>query len=477
MIKNPIKSKILKLETKEHFAIFGTQFQLMKKLLLLLLFFFATKATSQCQLIGADLSYSNSVLAHGGIYKNSQGQIQNPYSLFAEKGANMVRARLFHTPANQLDFCGNPSTMSSLSDVTTTFEQAKNFGMQLELSVHYGDYFNDPQKQKMPNAWQGLSQAVLLDSIYNYTTKVLTHLHNHNVLPNIIAIGNETTWGFVDATATTNGWVWPADADKFNRALTAVDDFNAAHNTNIKKALHFTDTTAIWLASLFANKGIHNFDIYGLSFYPVWSSVSSLAQFGDVITTLKNTYNKDVLVLETGVPWTSAAGDSYTNIVNSYGNLAYPISPLGQQTYFHDLVELVHDRGGMGVLYWAPDWIPSSNCDAWGQGSAYENQSFFDFNAGNTALPTFSVFQYCNELNLTGPNKIALSVAYNSTNETVKVLGLDAPSLCKLMDVNGRIVGQGNTQQSIDCKNLNKGVYWIYLEQANRPFLLKFLKN
>ena len=106
-------------------------------------------------------------------------------------------------------------------------------------------------------------------------------------------MGNETTWGFVDETATTNGWVWPADATKFNRALSAVDDFNTAHGTSIKKALHFTDDSALWLAALFANKGISNFDIYGLSFYPIWSSVTNLSQFGDIISTLKNTYNKD----------------------------------------------------------------------------------------------------------------------------------------------------------------------------------------
>lgn len=445
--------------------------------MIILVFILSSKANCQCQLIGADLSYSNSVLAHGGQYKNSQGVVQNPYSLFAEKGANIVRARLFHTPANQLDFCGNPSTMSSLDDVTLTFEQAKNYGMQLELSVHYGDYFNDPQKQKMPNAWQGLSQAILLDSIYNYTTKVLTHLNNHNVLPNIIAIGNETTWGFVDATATTNGWVWPTDAEKFNRALAAVDDFNSTHGTNIKKALHFTDTTAIWLAALFANKGITNFDIYGLSFYPVWSNVSSLAQFGEVISTLRTTYNKEVLVLETGVPWTTAAGDNYTNIVNSYGNLPYPITPIGQQTYFHDLVQLVHECNGMGVIYWAPDWIPSNQCDAWGQGSAYENQSFFNFNSGNTPLPIFSIFGYCSELTITNPKQPILQLVYQSQHETLFLLGLTIPTSYELVDCNGQIVRRGNTQNEVDCKGIADGVYWLQLDRVEPPQLLKFLKN
>jgi arabinogalactan endo-1,4-beta-galactosidase len=449
----------------------------MKKLLLVILFILSTKGTSQCQLIGADLSYSNSVLANGGVYKNSQGVVQNPYSLFAEKGANIVRARLFHTPANQLDFCGNPSTMNTLDDVTSTFVQAKSFGMQLQLSVHYGDYFNDPSKQKMPNAWLGLTQAILLDSIYNYTTKVLTHLNNQNVLPNIIAIGNETTWGFVDNTSTTNGWTWPADADKFNRALLAVDHFNATHGTTIKKALHFTESTAIWLADLFASKGISNFDIYGLSFYPEWSNLSSLNQFGDVLTTLKNTYNKEVIVLETGVPWTTAAGDSYTNIVNNYGNLSYPITPIGQQTYLYDLVQMVYDRGGLGVIYWAPDWIPSGHCDAWGQGSSYENLSFFNFNTGNTALPIFSVFQFCSELTTSAPIKPMVHLFYKIQNEMLVLSGLDSPSRFFIIDSNGRYVRNGITQNEVDCSGLAKGVYWLQLNQDKFPLLLKFLKE
>jgi arabinogalactan endo-1,4-beta-galactosidase len=449
----------------------------MKKLLFVILFMLSTKATSQCQLIGADMSYANSVLANGGVYKNSQGVVQNPYSLFAEKGANIVRARLFHTPANQLDYCGNPSTMNTLEDVTSTFVQAKNFGMQLQLSVHYGDYFNDPSKQKMPNAWQGLPQAVLLDSIYNYTTKVLIHLNNQNVLPNIIAIGNETTWGFVDATATTNGWSWPADADKFNRALLAVDHFNATHGTTIKKALHFTESTAIWLASLFASKGISNFDIYGISFYPEWSNVTSLNQIGDVLTTLKTTYNKDVIILETGVPWTTAAGDSYANILNNYGNLSYPTTPVGQKTFFYDLVRMVYDIGGLGVIYWAPDWIPSGHCDAWGQGSSYENVSFFNFNTGNTPLPIFSVFQFCNGLATISPVKSIVQLFYHIQNERLVLSGLDSPTHFLVIDSNGRSVRSGTTQNEVDCLGLAKGVYWLQLDRDKHPQLVKFLKE
>ena len=53
---------------------------------------------SGCFTVGADLSYTNSALAQEGIYRDSNGNTTDLYTLFAQKGANMVRTRLSHTP-------------------------------------------------------------------------------------------------------------------------------------------------------------------------------------------------------------------------------------------------------------------------------------------------------------------------------------------------------------------------------------------
>ena len=80
--------------------------------------------------------------------------------------------------------------------------------MKLKLSIHYSDYFVDPENQKRPFACEGISQPELLDSIANYTEYVLNELYNQNTVPDIVSIGNETTWGFIDETTTTNGFNW-----------------------------------------------------------------------------------------------------------------------------------------------------------------------------------------------------------------------------------------------------------------------------
>ena len=267
----------------------------MKNIIALFLIF-SSGLSAQCFTIGADLSYTNSVIANGGVYRDQNNAVVNPYALFAQKGANMVRMRLFHTPQNFISHCGSPITANDINDVIAGFTSAKANGMKLNLAIHYGDYFNDPNTQKRPQAWYGLTGATLQNAIYNYTTSVLQTLKNSNVTPDIVAIGNETTWGFIDDTSTTNGWTWPEDANKFNIAFTAVNNFNFANGTTIKKAVHFTDNTASWLAGLFTSQSITNFDIIGISFYPYWSNFTSLTQLGTLVNTLKTTYNKDVMI-------------------------------------------------------------------------------------------------------------------------------------------------------------------------------------
>ena len=46
---------------------------------------------------GVDLSYVNEVEACGAQYRLN-GQLRDPYELFAERGANLVRLRLWNNP-------------------------------------------------------------------------------------------------------------------------------------------------------------------------------------------------------------------------------------------------------------------------------------------------------------------------------------------------------------------------------------------
>jgi len=449
----------------------------MKKIIALLLIF-SSSISAQCFNLGADMSYANSVLANGGVYRDQNNAVVNPYALFAQKGANMVRMRLFHTPQNITSHCGGVISANDINDVILGFTSAKANGMKLNLAIHYGDYFNDPNTQKRPQAWAGLTGTALQNAIYNYTTSVLQTLKNNNVTPDIVAIGNETTWGFIDDTSTTNGWTWPEDANKFNSALTAVDDFNISNNTSIKKAVHFTDNTASWLSGLFTNQGITNYDIIGISFYPYWSNFTSLTQLGTLVNTLKTTYNKDIMIFETGFPWTISNSDSYTNIINSNSNFNYPITPIGQKQFFNDLVTTVYNAGGKGVLYWEPGWITSTFCDKWGQGSSYENLSFFNFSSNNTPLPIFDVFDFCNALFVNDQKKNELRLYPNPASEKVYFKGLDNYTEVSVYDVFGRLILKNKTNEnSLDISELESGIYYFEFYVQENKIVKKVIVN
>src|SRR5690349_15235282 len=58
---------------------------------------------------GADLSYVNQVLDKGGVYKD-RGSIKNPYTIFKDRGTNLVRLRLWHNPQWTKDVYGEDGT-------------------------------------------------------------------------------------------------------------------------------------------------------------------------------------------------------------------------------------------------------------------------------------------------------------------------------------------------------------------------------
>ena len=93
---------------------------------------------------GVDLSYVNEVEACGAQFRLN-GQLRDPYELFAERGANLVRLRLWNDPTW--------TNYSTESDVTRSMERAKKAGMHVLLDFHYSDDWADPQKQTIPAAW------------------------------------------------------------------------------------------------------------------------------------------------------------------------------------------------------------------------------------------------------------------------------------------------------------------------------------
>lgn len=80
---------------------------------------------------GADLSYVNEMEDCGAVYKNQNDSIEDPYKIFADAGANLVRVRLWYNPT-WTDY-------SDLEDVKKTITRAKTRGMGVLLDFQYSD--------------------------------------------------------------------------------------------------------------------------------------------------------------------------------------------------------------------------------------------------------------------------------------------------------------------------------------------------
>lgn len=348
-------------------------------------------------LMGADLSYVNQVLDYGGIFKDD-GEVRNPYQIFAGYGTDIVRLRKWHNPAWTAELYGQgvEKIYNGLEDVAESIRESKENGMDVLLDFHYSDLWADPGRQEIPAAWLEIQELeVLQDSVYQYTYETLDYLNNRGLMPELIQIGNETNCGMLYTDAPTgfpelNGCDghWNNLAAVFNSAIQAVRDVGANSETEPVIALHVAQPeNVIWWFDHMIHAGVTEFDIVGFSYYSAWSS-EAIEGIGDHIADFRGRYDRDVMILETAYPWTLENGDNNGNIFGSESLInGYPATPDGQKRYIEDLAGEVQRGDGQGLIYWEPAWITSGLKDLWGQGSSWDNNTFFD-HEGNT-LPVF----------------------------------------------------------------------------------------
>lgn len=335
---------------------------------------------------GADLSYVNHIVDKGGVYKEND-ITKNPYEIFEEHGTNLVRLRLWHTPTWTKEAYDPEGTQlyNDLYDVEKSIQLAKAQGMEVLLDFHYSDTWADPGNQKIPAAWQEIKElSVLEDSVYNYTHKVLSYLNGKGLMPELVQIGNETNCGMLYTDAPTGFPAGNGCDDKWvnlraivKRGIAAVNDVSS----ETKIILHIADPKNVvwWLDNLTSGTTI-DYDIIGISYYPIWHTTVTLPNLSNSISSFKAKYGKDVMVVETAYPWTTEGDDSYNNIFGSQIHLTgYPFSKQGQEDLLTMITQEVIDGGGIGVIYWEPAWITSQMKDLWGTGSSWENCTFFDF--------------------------------------------------------------------------------------------------
>ncbi|ARN77255.1 arabinogalactan endo-1,4-beta-galactosidase [Nonlabens spongiae] len=333
---------------------------------------------------GADLSYVNEMEDCGAIYSNRDGIVQDPYSIFAEEGANIVRLRLWHNPTW--------TNYSNLQDVKRSIQRAKDEGMQVLLDFHYSDTWTDPAKQQIPAAWIASidDTPALGNLLYDYTYDTLTELASENLLPNIVQVGNE-----INPMILQDGdLVWPIDwtrnAALINKGILAVRNVAQEQNKEIEVMLHIAQPeNGLWWFDQATDAGVTDYDWIGLSYYPIWSEYD-LNQVQAPLTSLINDYNKKLMIVETAYPFTMNNADAANNILGQDALTGgFPASPQGQLDYLNRLQEVIENAGGQGLIYWEPAWVSTGCSTLWATGSHWDNATLFDQNNRATIGMTF----------------------------------------------------------------------------------------
>lgn len=329
--------------------------------------------------LGADLSYVNEMEDCGALYR-LHGQLIDPFKLLKAEGGNIVRVRIWND--------ATWTRYSNYADVLKTIRRAHAAGLQVLLDFHYSDDWADGGKQIAPRAWANLSTDQQVKALHDYTLDTLRKLDADGAMPEMVQVGNETNPELLGGKENV-AINWERNARLLSAGIEAVREAGRSGSIAPRIMLHIAQPENIlpWFDAA-TKAGVKDYDLIGISYYSKWSKWN-LAQLKETIATAKSRYSKDVIVVETGYPFTLEGADTANNLLGSDALIrGYPASPEGQHRYMVDLTQLTLDAGGIGVVYWEPYWVSTRCGTRWGHGSDWENATWFDYQK-HEALPVF----------------------------------------------------------------------------------------
>lgn len=337
---------------------------------------------------GGDISELTYVEQGGGVFYETNGVAMPCLQVLKDHGCNIVRLRLYNDPgpANS----DLPPGIQSPTNILDLARQARAAGMQIELTFYYSDgWAND-----VPRAWTNDTFAELTNDVYDFTTNFMAEMQAQGTAPQFVSLGNEINNGglLLPFGSTTN---WAQLAQLLKAGYAGVK----AVSPGARVVLHMNTVDAGTVA-YFLNQALADgvpWDVTGCSYYPFWTGLTA-EEARDQIDTLYSTYDKPVLIMETGYNWSTNTCRGYPGQLANDGPEPFPSTPLGQKEFMincFNAIKLVNSGACLGDLYWDPVFIcvPGEGWEL-GQPNVVDNTTLFDFD-GN-ALPALDAFYYNN---------------------------------------------------------------------------------
>ncbi len=247
--------------------------------------------------LGADISGTTELEARGVQLYNAQGEPRENTQLMRELGLNAVRLRVWVNPKG--DFC-------SPVDVLMMALRAQRLGMAVMIDFHYSDWWADPAKQNIPQAWLGLGYEQMKLALAQHTRGTLQLLKTAGIDVRWVQVGNETT----------HGMLWD-----MGRAETHMDQYAGLTQAGYEavKQVYPQAQVIVHLDGgcdparyHFIFDGLRRFgvqwDMIGLSVYPYWDREAGLESddqgtLRDCIANINALYERygtETMIVETG---------------------------------------------------------------------------------------------------------------------------------------------------------------------------------
>ncbi len=248
--------------------------------------------------LGADISGTTMIEDHGGQLYNAAGQPRENTALMKELGLNAVRLRVWVNPKGG---------WSDAADVLRMARRARDLDMALMIDFHYSDWWADPGKQNIPEAWKNLTYPQMCDALADHTRLVLQLLRDDGIDVRWVQVGNETTDGFL----------W-----EVGRAGTHMEQYAGLTDAGYQAVKDvYPEATVIVHVDCGSDPKRYDkifggltrygarFDMIGMSVYPYWDQHEKLQTTwqGTVdgvvanVNRLWNIYHKPLMIVETGV--------------------------------------------------------------------------------------------------------------------------------------------------------------------------------
>ncbi len=327
--------------------------------------------------MGADLSYATQMAAMSYTYTDSD-RVKDVFTIFRDYGCNTVRVRLFVNPSTCINGTGGTDVYATLANAEKLIARAKALHLAVNLDLHYSDCWADPGKQYTPAAWQSCSGdvAVMSDSVYAYTTRILNELRSKSLVPEMIQVGNEVSNGMLWPTGKVVDNDFTSFAQLLNSGIRAVRDFSLTSTIKPEIILHCSgiDIADWWITGI-VQAGVTDFDMLGFSYYFNYfltnPHLNNMDGISSTIRHIESTYGKPVIIVEAAYYWSKVDATGYVIPMTPFNG--YSFDPSGQLQFMRDFTQAVINGGGVGVQYWAPDYLNNP----WG--GEMEDRALFDF--------------------------------------------------------------------------------------------------